>query len=1026
MENPRVLNKTQPFKRWLLRGAITGASVTAVIQIIWWILPSGESPLGWIVAIPWFAILTPAWCLYKVLGIPWYIGSSGRVPAHIFLTMMLVNSVVIGLTLAGFSRLLASLRKVKDSRKGRSSKYTLFPLIIVLILNCGIGHSHEVEVHEEISESAALSSGGLISFIKQQYPEFPDAILLLDPRLFFDTSEFGFVPRIPLSWIRLGSRKADKPILFKNHFYDPTKDPAIGLTDGVNLSGIQSFTWASVRGGGATVGQHNDESWQNARDYYFTAITLPIKSDRDQATAHLLYGLGHVIHLNQDLSQPDHVRNDNHTLLKYIENYGRTHYISHRREWFPLRPRGWLSWRDSGFRKLEDFWDRNKYTGNAKALRDDADAKPGEQLGLAEFSNGNFLGENALYKEYPLSAKHLFPFPSLETSTDFRQKIGASTPVLFTLRDDTPKQRHAIEKNADGRMVKRHSMLNFYAKMFPRKMAPYFPVSSTINDNDVLEEYHTILLPKAVEYSAGVLDYFFRGKLQTAVGANANGGFDLTIKNVSGQDFKGGEFRLYWDNSSDNRTRLLNPGNETAGSFILAWPNALADNGTVTATFKPPAGVTVKKFTLVYRGIIGSSGGAPIDPVERDASGQDLAIATQTFVLPVPPVPTPCDLTEPDNTVIGTITGTPGGTTTVGPFPIMDYKLRFTSGHYRYLYGTCLYREGVPGGCYEIFARTSLGFSIGSDQIITQTNPNCFDSVGDQIACDQSMNWFCDDAAGAYPITGGETVELFHRGGQMSMVHNWCCLTEPSGSGPTWAIVRTRKLSLSENVRIKNWSTFENGRWTVSDGSGTPNPLEFSAPASAVQTALNGLPSVQGNGGVTVSGNADTGWVVTWNSTGARSPLEARVSTGNIGWEFVITKEVEGGATTAEAQRILLKWDCDVCLDASGLPEWDGTFPVARFVSFNGFYRTSQPLLRINKSSEVYAEVQYRTQVPGSESGCGWVLDIRCYSWPFEWSLWVGTKGTGTDWAGVYTRQAEWGGMCNPNSGPETLEIVGY
>ena len=83
----------------------------------------------------------------------------------------------------------------------------------------------------------------------------------------------------------------------------------------------------------------------------------------------------------------------------WIEPYGLRAFKS-RPDWFTPPPdseRGWQRWRNAGFTKLEAFWDRNLYTGasgntaqDAKALNDDANVVTGAQLGLAEFSNGNF------------------------------------------------------------------------------------------------------------------------------------------------------------------------------------------------------------------------------------------------------------------------------------------------------------------------------------------------------------------------------------------------------------------------------------------------------------------------------------------------------------------------------------------------------------------------------------------------------------------------------------------------------------
>lgn len=523
-----------------------------------------------------------------------------------------------------------------------------------LILRSFCCFAHDEPVHEKLSESAAKLSSGLTGFLTDQFGN-SDAPFVENPRLYFWPADIEPAVGVagPIGWIKVGSRTEDAPYRYKNHFHDPTKNPPIGLTDGWIFGAFPSFEWASVPGIGDLLNVNND-TWPNARNLEWEALTTSNKGSREASLGHMFYALGRIIHLNQDLSQPDHVRNDNHMQIgggirpfgpHWIENHGKWNYMRHP-EWFVLDPakhiQGWSAWRQGGFTKLEAFWDRNKYTGTDEQLIAalDHDVDPDKKLGLAEFCNGNFLGEDATYAEYFTPGdQHYFPFPRvrrMQSFKDYQGNLPANVRMTFVRNGDSV-YRIPIKKDKDGPTVNAHSMLLYLGTMpqFDAYTRPVAYVSSTINESAVLDEYHSILLPKAVEYSAGILDYFFRGKLEVStVTLNANCGYDLAIKNLSGQDFRGGEFRLYWDDQSGNRTRLLDPGSPTAGSFSLAWSQSstLGDNQTVVAIFKPPTGVTVAKYTLVYRGIIGSDGsGAPVDPVERESMGNDLAIATQSF-----------------------------------------------------------------------------------------------------------------------------------------------------------------------------------------------------------------------------------------------------------------------------------------------------------------------------------------------------------------------------------------------------------
>ncbi|HEX5222319.1 MAG TPA: hypothetical protein VFZ59_22390 [Verrucomicrobiae bacterium] len=456
-----------------------------------------------------------------------------------------------------------------------------------------------------------------------------------------------------VEWISKGSVDEDAGLRAANHFYTPAvrgEQWAKGLTDPpLDGSPINSFEWVSEAYGAI---HPNSESWKKARLYEFDGLTKSLKTVRDANLGHMFYALGHVIHLNQDLSQPSHTRDDNHFPvlgpsspmenygLKFYENAGKVGYQSA----FPTSTRSWEQWRTAGFDKLEDFWDRKLYTGQPQALvaNEAGSGLTQATLGLAEYSNGNFLSDDALYTEVKnLHFRHRFPFPSFGSGTDFRTVLQlpatAARPVL--LKDGLPKNRLYFAKVKDGKTMTHHSAWSY---LTAKKKET---VKVSINDNNVLQEYHSILIPKAIEYSAGILDYFFRGKLEVTVGAgSAPGLVGLQIKNVSGDRFLGGAFRLFWDNAGGVRTELASP------TFTTTYSSSLDDDQSITAEFPPQTGAT--DYVLIFQGTIGADGSTPHDSVD-----QNIAIAAQRLCC-VPeagdPVPNPFQL--PDDTVIGQAT----------------------------------------------------------------------------------------------------------------------------------------------------------------------------------------------------------------------------------------------------------------------------------------------------------------------------------------------------------------------------------
>lgn len=280
-----------------------------------------------------------------------------------------------------------------------------------------------------------------------------------------------------------------------------------------------------------------------------------------------------------------------------------------------------LNWRAAGFTKMQDFWDRDFYTGNTQALNDDKNNVSGKKLGLAEFSNGNFIGRTTTYREYfKLSdkdySKHYFPYPSLQTSTDYPKKrttLGNGVRTVL-LKDEELVNRIYLDKTGDGISFANHSALT-YLGAYTRKSGRVLEVSSTIQDDNVLKAYHDILIPKAVEYSAGILDYFFRGTLDVGFNWDTNTDiYTFTNKNTSGQDFYNGAFSLFEEDASGNRSLVqhTNLSDMVSGGI-------LPDGSSANMTYPGPA-PSGTKFLVVYQGTIGQTNNSALDPVDANIS----------------------------------------------------------------------------------------------------------------------------------------------------------------------------------------------------------------------------------------------------------------------------------------------------------------------------------------------------------------------------------------------------------------------
>lgn len=446
-------------------------------------------------------------------------------------------------------------------------------------------------------------------------------------------------------WLIAGSIDEDAPdTRCLAHFYNP-----IGthyLTDPITVSGRDSFEWASagtsftpLMGAKPSPGT-NQESWVKAREYYFDALTKSSKIDREANLAHTFYAIGKVSHLLQDLSQPEHVRNDAHMVngsdtpvigglgnkivpeARWIENYGRDKIVTIA-AWPELDGVTPLDWKPAGFKKMEDFWNRHVYTGSGSDL--DADASGTKLLGLSEFVNGNFLGADAGYQS--TKSKHYFPHPALADTNistyGVHDVLPASTwrtGATVNPKSGIIRQSVFLRKDRSGVVVDRHSVLNysqFYSGRILGVESPHMDAKTTINAPDVLENYHKVVLPKAIKYTAGIMDYFLRGKLEVRVTWDEeNEEYKLDITNKSGDSLKGGAFTLYADDSGDTRTAVSSLAVKLEGD---AWSSSsiLADEAIANATFKPSS-TQSKGFILVYKGTIGlDSGNAANDSLDE-------------------------------------------------------------------------------------------------------------------------------------------------------------------------------------------------------------------------------------------------------------------------------------------------------------------------------------------------------------------------------------------------------------------------
>jgi hypothetical protein len=126
-------------------------------------------------------------------------------------------------------------------------------------------------------------------------------------------------------------------------------------------------------------------------------------------------------------------------------------------------------------------------------------------------------------------------------------------------------------------------------------------------------------LPQAVNYSAGFLQYFFRGRLEVEVFRECRGTrLRVTNRSRSPLALVGGQFSLFAEDADGNR--------ELVPDFFTDYRGVLPNGESFQGFLQMPPGV-FKQFVLVYRGRIGADEGV---------IGKVFKIPTDTFVFSDP------------------------------------------------------------------------------------------------------------------------------------------------------------------------------------------------------------------------------------------------------------------------------------------------------------------------------------------------------------------------------------------------------
>lgn len=493
-------------------------------------------------------------------------------------------------------------------------KYFLY---FYLLLITSVSIAYEQPTHRKLSEESIKNS------------VFTNSRLLVDLGLvegISNTQEFnsyigGEIKQTINGYIQAGADFEDKGVRPLNHFYDPYNN--IGLNSWI---GIKSPNWAL----------ENDEldelpeqefSLSDANDYLYRALS---GKDLEKETnfGKLFRTLGQVIHHVQDMAQPQHVRDDDHcgeVACSKAEFLGVFHpslyeeLSNDSRNKLPFTGYGAVT-----YSKARDFWHNSNWSG------------------MADFTNQNFISigtnfivndagnffTNVNYPEpkplneitQPVRIEDVIEDPALKNLTGWMEFI----PTMVADRNLTGTS--AKSKNDYGSTLSifdqdlelDNACVQYTRKLHNGETKTYTYETCrlfTYNSFNV-KEAQKYLVPRAVAYSSGLINYFFRGRLdvtksEQTTDTSGNAIVAITIKNTSTQDFHmtNGTLEIFYDALIDGeevRKPVQLAQGETGNITELR-------NGTeITLKIILPTDIDTTKenpFVVVYKGVIGEEPG---------------------------------------------------------------------------------------------------------------------------------------------------------------------------------------------------------------------------------------------------------------------------------------------------------------------------------------------------------------------------------------------------------------------------------
>jgi hypothetical protein len=343
----------------------------------------------------------------------------------------------------------------------------------------------------------------------------------------------GYVPdgrgrQSALGWLVAGAVVADSPVDHAaNHFFDPLTgkglsdqtlrgiDKELGLRldleatgESLPRSGMSAVAWLTA--------DDNPMGLAGFASQYQKAVRSRTQGERDRHTAGTLLAAGAILHVLQDMGSPSHVRND---LAAHLERIGKGRFdVGSRFERVAALAYGRLGVPAPRSAVARDDW-RAYFTADDKA-------------GLADVVSARYFSAGTLPRAI-----------SMRGRVD-RKRLGEK--LAGAVRRPAPVPLAQLDRFAAQR--DQATLVDDRGVCLARYRIRKARLVWTTDDRCRLEQLAAIL-PLVSGYSAGLLDYLFRGKLILL------GKEDRVTAVAGGVDFGAGKLELFWDDARGVRTR---------------------------------------------------------------------------------------------------------------------------------------------------------------------------------------------------------------------------------------------------------------------------------------------------------------------------------------------------------------------------------------------------------------------------------------------------------------------------------------